>query len=79
MITVSSRYAKTYLNSLRQRVSKGETIQITVRGVPVANLSKIEPAEMRNPEEAARKIRALRKGVTLGNFTIRELIDAGRR
>lgn len=79
MITVNSRYAKTHLNALLRKASKGETIQITVRGVPVAKLSKIEPAAMRNPEEAARTIRALRNGATLGNFTICELIDSGRR
>jgi antitoxin (DNA-binding transcriptional repressor) of toxin-antitoxin stability system len=78
MITVSSRYTKTHLNALLREVSKGETIQ-TLRGVPVAKLSMAEPAKVRNPKEAVQAIRALRKGVTLGNFTIRELIDAGRR
>jgi antitoxin (DNA-binding transcriptional repressor) of toxin-antitoxin stability system len=79
MITVNSRYAKTYLNALLRKVSKGETVQITVRGVSAAKLSTVEPAEVRNPEEAARTIRALRTGMTLGNFAIRELIDAGRQ
>lgn len=77
--TVGVFDAKTHLNSLLKRVSKGETIRITRRGVPIAKLVPADTGEKENPELVAREIRELRKGVTLGKITIGELIDAGRR
>jgi prevent-host-death family protein len=79
MKTVGAFDAKTHLNELLQRASKGETIQITRRGIPVAKLS---PPDSRGKEDArglAASIRRLRNGATLGKLSIRELIDEGRR
>ena len=79
MTTVGAFDAKTHLNSLLKKVAKGETIQITLRGVPVAKLVPIDAAERRDPKEIAREIRAQRKGLTLGKSRIRDLINEGRR
>jgi len=79
MTTVGAFDAKTHLNALLKRVAKGETIQITVRGVPVAKLVPAGVTEQRDLAEVAREIRELRKGVTLGKLKIRDLIDQGRR
>jgi prevent-host-death family protein len=79
MKTVGAFEAKTHLNELLRRVSNGETIQITRRGIPIA---KLVPADSENKEKTARAVRELRdirKGLTLGDLTIRELIDEGRR
>ncbi len=76
--TVGVFDAKTHLNGLLRKVSKGETIRITRRGVPIARLVPADPDEKQDPGQVVREIRELRKGATLGKITIRELINAGR-
>jgi prevent-host-death family protein len=79
MKTVGAFDAKTHLNQLLQRASKGETIQITRRGIPVAKLSPPDSSQKEDGHVLAASIRQLRRGVTLGKLSIRELIDEGRR
>ena len=79
MTSVGAFDAKTHLNELLQRVSKGETIRITRRGVPVAKLVPPDDGEKEDARNLVEGIRQLRKGATLGGITIRELIDDGRR
>jgi len=79
MNTVGSFEAKTHLSALLERVARGERITITKRGVPVAMLIPMPAAQKRDPKEAARRIRELRKGNSLRGLTIRQLIDEGRR
>ena len=78
-ITVGVFDAKTHLNSLLEKVSKGETIRITRRGVPVAKLVPPDTGEKEDARNLVEAIRQLRKGTTLGKIKIRELIDDGRR
>ncbi len=77
-ITVGVFDAKTHLNRLLEKVSKGETIRITRRGVPIAKLVPADAGEKQDPGQVVRELRELRKGATLGKITIRELINAGR-
>jgi len=79
MKTVGAFDAKTHLNELLQRASKGETIQITRRGIPVAKLSPPDSNQNEDAQALAASIRQLRRGATLGKLSIRELIDEGRR
>ena len=79
MKTVGAFDAKTHLNELLQRASKGETIQITRRGIPVAKLSPPDSSQKEHGQILAASIRQLRRGATLGKLSIRELIDEGRR
>jgi prevent-host-death family protein len=79
MTSVGAFEAKTHLNELLQRASKGETIRITRRGVPVAKLVPPDDGEKENARNLVEAIRQLRTGATLGDITIRELIDDGRR
>jgi prevent-host-death family protein len=79
MESVGAFDAKTHLNELLQRASKGETIRITRRGVPVAKLVPPDDGKKDDARNLVEAIRQLRKGTTLGNVTIRELIDDGRR
>ena len=79
MKTVGAFEAKTHLNELLQRASKGETIQITRRGTPVAKLSPPDSSQKEDARSLAASIRRLHRGATLGKLSIRELIDEGRR
>lgn len=79
MKTVGAFDAKTHLNALLKRVARGETIQITLRGAPVAMLVPAQDENKADPARLVRDIRELRKGAALGGTSIRELIDEGRR
>jgi len=79
MESVGAYEAKTHLGQLLERVSRGESIMITKHGVPVAVL---KPAGMENrhePQEVIKKIRSFRKKHTLGDLSIKEMIEEGRR
>jgi prevent-host-death family protein len=77
--SVGSFEAKTHLAALLDRVAKGETIEITRRGVPVARLVPAGAGNRSGLEKIAQEIRELRKGNRLGGLSIRELINEGRR
>ena len=79
MTTVGAFDAKTHLNKLLSRVSKGEVIRITLRGVPIAKLVPDGPDDQVDIRDVVRGIRDLRKGARLGKISIRELINEGRR
>jgi prevent-host-death family protein len=79
MTTVGAFDAKTNLNALLKKVARGKTIQITLRGVPVAKLVPADSEEAQDPREIVRDIRELRRGVTLGKMQIQELIEEGCR
>ncbi len=79
MKTVGAFEAKTHLNQLLKQVSKGETIRITLRGVPVAKLVPSGEGEAKDLKQTVREIREIRKGASLKGLTIRELINEGRR
>ncbi|HXZ41106.1 MAG TPA: type II toxin-antitoxin system prevent-host-death family antitoxin [Terriglobales bacterium] len=79
MKTVGAFDAKTHLNALLKRVSRGETIRITLRGVPIAMLVPANDKNEVDPDQLVRDIRALRKGAVLNKTSIRALIDEGRR
>jgi prevent-host-death family protein len=76
MIKVGAFEAKTHFASLLERVARGEEIVITRHGTPVA---KLVPLSEDNREEAIQRLMEFSKGQTLGDLTIRELRDEGRR
>jgi prevent-host-death family protein len=79
MKTVGAFDAKTHFNALLKRVAKGETIRITLRGVPVAKLVPANEGDRVDPAELVREIRQIRNGALLRGTSIRKLIDEGRR
>jgi prevent-host-death family protein len=77
--TVGAYEAKTRLSELLDEVSRGERITITKHGRPVAVLI---PAEIKTDESrlaALRELGGFGRGRSLGDVTIRDLIEEGRR
>jgi len=71
--------AKTRLGQLLDWVEAGEEVVITRRGKVVARL--VPPGMASNRErgqQAARRIREMRKGITLGGVRIKDLVTEGR-
>jgi len=79
MKSVGAFEAKTHLNELLRRAFKGEVIQITRRGIPMAKLIPPDNQSKQDLHKLAEDLRRLRKGVKLRKISIRELIDEGRR
>ncbi len=79
MKTVRFNEAKTHLARLLDEIAKGETFSITRKGEPVALLIPFMSKTKRPPEETVRKLRELRKGITTGGVSIKEMIEEGRR
>jgi prevent-host-death family protein len=82
MKTIGSYEAKTHLSQLLDEVSRGETVEITKHGRPVARL--VPPVGQERPDVGAviddwRAFRE-RERITLGDdLSIRDLIEEGRR
>lgn len=71
MKSVGALEAKTHFGEVLNRVSRGETIQITRRGIPVANLVPADESASKNlkPKDLkkiVREIREIRQGAGLG-------------
>jgi prevent-host-death family protein len=80
MESVGAYKAKTHLPQLLDRVARGEEIQITRNGRPVARLVPEPTEEAADVRSVIAEIREFRKGRKLGDgVTIRDLIDEGRR
>ncbi|MGC1183715.1 MAG: type II toxin-antitoxin system prevent-host-death family antitoxin [Candidatus Dormiibacterota bacterium] len=77
---IGAYQAKTHLSQLLDDVAQGKRFTITKHGVPVAVLAPFgsDPS----PQSTARAVEELtrfRAGITLGDLTLRELIQEGRR
>ena len=71
--------AKNRLGALLDRVEQGEEIVITRRGKPVAKLVPAVPGfDGVKARRAVARITEASRGVTLGEFTIKDLIGEGR-
>ncbi len=78
MITVGAFEAKTHLSALLDRVAAGEEVVITRHGKPLARLVSADHVDHTRAKEAFEKLKALRRGTTLGGLSWKELRDAGR-
>jgi len=67
-----------HLSALIARVQRGEEITITRHGSSVARLVPMRESTLRDPKDAAARIRALRQGLALGEVGLRSLIEEGR-
>ncbi|MFV2062124.1 MAG: type II toxin-antitoxin system Phd/YefM family antitoxin [Chloroflexota bacterium] len=79
MKTIGAFEAKTHLSELLDLAELGERVTITRRGKPVAILVPLIDAPSLSPDEAAKQLRDLRAGVTLGGIELSDLIEEGRR
>jgi prevent-host-death family protein len=79
MKEVGAFEAKSRLGQLLDWVEAGEEVVITRRGKAVARMVPPDTGiDRERSREAVRRIREMRKGVTLGGLRIRDLIDEGR-
>jgi prevent-host-death family protein len=85
MTTVTEKEAETRFQEMLDKAEHGETVEITRDGRPVAKLVAADgPRPKRNPEAIKRAIDewiAYRneRQTSLGDLTVREAIDEGRR
>lgn len=79
METVGAFEAKTHLPKLLERVLKGERITITKHGVPVAVLQPPDPKRKMDTKSVIDEIKKFRDEHRLGDISIREMIEEGRR
>lgn len=78
MITVGAFEAKTHLSTLLDRAAAGEEVVITKHGKPVARLIGAGGSDQGRVVAAFEKLKALRRGTTLGGLSWKELRDEGR-
>ncbi len=79
MESVGAFEAKTHLSRLLERVADGEKFTITKHGVPVALLVPVDVDTQRDSREVISELKRFRKGRTLGELSIREMVEEGRR
>jgi prevent-host-death family protein len=80
MVRVGVFEAKTNLSKLLERVEAGEVVVITRHGKEVARLVPPMGTALRaDPADAIARWREARRGITLGELKIRDLINEGRR
>jgi prevent-host-death family protein len=78
--TVGAYEAKTHLSQLLDEVAQGASITITKRGVPIAILAPPPTSRRMTFDEIAKGFEEIRKHAKpLGELTIRDLIEEGRR
>ena len=79
METIGSYKAKTHFAQLIDRVIRGERIAISRNGVPVAVLQPIALDTKPHPAETIAQLKKFREKHALGGFSLREMIEEGRR
>jgi prevent-host-death family protein len=79
MRTVGADEARSHLSRLIEEVARGQQVEITKNGKPVALLVPVPHAQKPDAREIIRQLRELRRGITLGSLSIREMIEEGRR
>ena len=79
MKTVGLFEAKTHLSALIEGVARGETVTITRHGTPVARLVPATDASAKPPRDIVTEMKKLRKGVTLGGLSIKDLAHEGHK
>lgn len=79
MTEIGAFEAKTHLPKLLEQVQRGESFVITKHGHPVAELI---PFRKRSPDkirDAIEALKAFQQDHNLGDLSIREMIDEGRK
>jgi prevent-host-death family protein len=77
--TVGAFEAKTHLSQLLDAVQQGQEVVITRHGQAVARLLPSQPGGEQRRQEAIARLRSFRVGKRLGDLSIQELRDQGRK
>ncbi|MGC2191343.1 MAG: type II toxin-antitoxin system prevent-host-death family antitoxin [Candidatus Dormiibacterota bacterium] len=75
---VGAYEAKTHLSRLLDEVAQGKRFTITKHGVPVAILAPFGVGRRGSVAQAVDDMRRFREGITLGDRSLREMIEEGR-
>lgn len=79
MDTVGAYEAKTHLSKLLARVAKGDRIVIEKHGVPIATLVPANPSKREPADKVIAELKRFRASHSLGDLSLREMIEEGRR
>ncbi len=79
MPEVGAYEAKTHLPKLLERVQKGERFIITKHGRPVAELRAVSNLSRERRCAIIQRMKIFQEKHSLGDISIRELIDEGRK
>ena len=79
MRTVGAFEAKTHLSEILEKASRGEETIITKRGVPIAKVIPVEKESSTIKPNLLQEFRQLRKKLTLGNLSWKDLRNEGRK
>jgi len=79
MRLVDASEAQDHFARLLDEVAEGQDVTIAKDGVPVARLVPVEGGPRKDISALIDEIKAFRGEHKLGDLTIRELIDEGRR
>ncbi|MBX7147814.1 type II toxin-antitoxin system prevent-host-death family antitoxin [bacterium] len=79
MVYIGTYDAKTNLPGLLKKVAKGEVITITKHGQPVAMLVPPRGQENGDFSPMIQKLKSLRQKNKLKGFSLKKLINEGRR
>lgn len=81
MTTIGFYEARTHLSELLDQVAKGKRILITRRGKPAALLLPPPKEPKKDVRQVIQEFKAYskRQARTLGNLTVREMVEEGRR
>ena len=77
-IRIAAAQARKTLGALLDQAERGDEVVITRNGRPVARLVSANGFDREKARQAAEKIIARSKGVTLGGLKIKDLINEGR-
>ena len=78
MLEVALFEAKNKLSGLLDEVATGKQVTITRHGKAVARLVPAYDFDRAKAKQAAKTLLEVRKGVTLGGLSIKELVNEGR-
>ena len=79
MARIGAFEAKTHLPRLLRRVQAGERFVITRHNRPVAELIPFQPRDNTKVRAAIEDLKAFQRTHSLGDLSIRDMIDEGRR
>ena len=79
MRTIGAFEAKTHLSEILEKAAQGEETLITRRGIPIAKVIPIEKDPHDIKSNLLQEFKQLRKKLTLGNLSWKELRDEGRK